>query len=91
LPASCWITADISLGVSGLVFGTFAGIVRSNTPVLFALASGIQWAVLGSTFAASRGIVLQGWEKERTTPRDRISASAIAGGIAGTAGGLLRE
>jgi hypothetical protein len=36
--------------MSGLLVGGFAGIVRSSTPTLFALASGAQWFALGSTF-----------------------------------------
>lgn len=39
------------LGISGLFVGSFAGVVRSSTPKLFALASGIQWFTLGTTFA----------------------------------------
>lgn len=39
---------------------------------------------------ASRGIVIQVWGGDRITSREKISASAIAGGVGGTAGGLLR-
>lgn len=77
-------------GFSGLVVGGFAGVIRSSTPTLFALASGIQWFTLGTTFWASRGAVIHTWGKDNITPKERISASAIAGGIAGTCGGLLR-
>ena len=37
-------------GMSGMLFGAFAGTVRSSTPVLFALASGFQWFTLGTAF-----------------------------------------
>jgi len=77
-------------GMSGILVGAFAGVIRSNTPILFALASGIQWFTLGTTFWASRGFVIHAWGKEKVTPREKISASAIAGGVGGTAGGLLR-
>jgi len=77
-------------GMSGIVVGGFAGVIRSSTPTLFALASGIQWFTLGTTFWASRGFVLQAWGKDKVGPREKISASAIAGGVGGTAGGLLR-
>ncbi|KAK0124228.1 hypothetical protein ONS95_009204 [Cadophora gregata] len=77
-------------GMSGLLVGGFAGVIRSNAPFLFALASGIQWSVLGGTFWASRGVVLHAWGKEKVTPREKASASAIAGAVGGTAGGLLR-
>jgi hypothetical protein len=78
------------IGMSGLLVGAFAGIIRSKTPVLFALASGIQWFALGSAFTATRGVVLTAWGGDKVTPRDRISVSAIAGGVSGAVGGLLR-
>jgi hypothetical protein len=37
-------------GMSGMLVGGFAGVIRSSTPTLFALASGIQWFTLGTTF-----------------------------------------
>jgi len=76
--------------MSGLLVGGIAGVLKSTTPTLFALASGVQWFVLGSTFSAVRGIVLHTRTSEGTRPTDKISASGIAGGIAGGAGGLLR-
>ncbi|KUJ22205.1 uncharacterized protein LY89DRAFT_681491 [Mollisia scopiformis] len=77
-------------GLSGLTLGAFAGVMRSSPPALFAMAAGIQWFTLGTTIWASRGFVLHAWGKEKVTPREKISASAIAGAIGGTAGGLLR-
>ncbi|KAL2075298.1 hypothetical protein VTL71DRAFT_241 [Oculimacula yallundae] len=77
-------------GLSGLLVGGFAGVIRSNTPFLFALASGVQWCVLATTFTASRGVVLHAWGKDKVTPREKVSASAIGGAVGGTAGGLLR-
>jgi hypothetical protein len=35
--------------------------------------------------------VLQKWGNDKVSPKEKVSASAIAGSIAGTAGGLLRE
>ncbi|TVY42424.1 hypothetical protein LSUB1_G001636 [Lachnellula subtilissima] len=77
-------------GMAGIIVGGFAGVARSSTPTLFALASGIQWFALASTFSASRGFVLQSWGGDKVTPREKVSASAIAGAFAGSAGGLLR-
>ncbi|TVY18407.1 hypothetical protein LARI1_G002667 [Lachnellula arida] len=77
-------------GMTGIIVGGFAGVARSSTPALFALASGIQWFTLASTFSASRGFVLQAWGVDKVTPREKISASAIAGALGGSAGGLLR-
>jgi hypothetical protein len=39
-----------STGTSGLLVGGTAGVLRSTTPTLFALASAVQWFTLGSTF-----------------------------------------
>jgi hypothetical protein len=34
--------------------------------------------------------VIHAWGKDKVGPREKVSASAIAGGVGGTAGGLLR-
>lgn len=77
-------------GMSGLLVGAFAGVIRSSNPTLFALASGVQWFTLGSSFTASRSYIRQSWGQEKLTPKDSVYVSAISGGVAGTAGGLLR-
>jgi hypothetical protein len=66
-------------------------VVRSSNPALFALASGIQWFTLGSTFTASRGFIRQARGDEKISPSDSISISAISGLVAGSAGGILRK
>ncbi|KFY31185.1 hypothetical protein V493_01323, partial [Pseudogymnoascus sp. VKM F-4281 (FW-2241)] len=70
-------------GVSGLLFGAFGGVLRSTTPTLFALASGLQWFTLGSTFWATRTIALRELQAETGESARKISASAIAGGVSG--------
>ncbi|KAL8715381.1 MAG: hypothetical protein Q9220_000714 [cf. Caloplaca sp. 1 TL-2023] len=77
-------------GASGLLIGGAAGIVRSSTPGLFALASGLQCAALGTTYYASRAAILQAWHiTSSSPPSDRVYPSALAGGITGGAiGGL---
>ncbi|RDL39742.1 uncharacterized protein BP5553_04082 [Venustampulla echinocandica] len=77
-------------GMSGVIIGGFAGVVVSNTPMLFALASGVQWFTLGSTFWTARGCLLSSWDGGKITPREKVSVSAFSGGIAGTMGGFLR-
>lgn len=37
-----------------MTIGAFAGVIRSSTPALFALASGIQWFTLGTSFWGMR-------------------------------------
>jgi len=87
-----WPTLQVGVlsGMSGLFVGGVGGVLRSNTPTLFALLSGAQWFTLGSTFYGSRAVVLRTWGEQSISPRDRISASGIAGSISGAAGGLLR-
>ncbi|SPO02955.1 uncharacterized protein DNG_05636 [Cephalotrichum gorgonifer] len=79
-------------GGAGAITGVAAGIIRDVPPALFAIASGIQWFTLGSSFWLSRSIVTKVWGGERTplTYRDKVKASALAGCTAGTVGGLLR-
>ncbi|ELR02343.1 hypothetical protein VC83_01389 [Pseudogymnoascus destructans] len=78
-------------GVSGLLFGAVGGVLRSTTPTIFALASGLQWFTLGSTFWATRTILLHELRAETGESARKISASAIAGGVSGGIGGLLRS
>jgi hypothetical protein len=46
--------------------------------------------IIISIFSASRGFVIHVWGKDKVGPGEKVSASAIAGGVGGTAGGLLR-
>lgn len=46
-------------GASGLLVGGIGGIVRSSTPGLFAIASGLQWAALGTTYYGEQVIISQ--------------------------------
>lgn len=72
------------LGSGGLLFGGVLGIARSRTPALFAVASGLQWFALGSTFAISRAGIAHAWEVYPTSPpEDRATLSAAAGGVTG--------
>ncbi|KAH8801563.1 hypothetical protein F5884DRAFT_685119 [Xylogone sp. PMI_703] len=95
-PQILWSALQVGTlsGMSGVLVGSFAGVLRSKTPVLFALASGVQWFALGSTFtgvsSASRGLFLHSRGAERASARDKTYASTLAGGVAGSAGGFLR-
>jgi len=77
-------------GLCGLFFGGVSGVLRTTTPLLFALGAGVQWFTLGATFWGARAIFLQKSGLERRTSSDTVSASALAGGISGGASGLLR-
>ncbi|KAK2035067.1 hypothetical protein LX32DRAFT_688739 [Colletotrichum zoysiae] len=78
-------------GTIGMFSGIAAGIVRDTTPALFALASGIQWFALGSSYWLSRTVVMSAWGgEEKLSNSSKVQASAIAGGTAGMVGGLIR-
>ncbi|KAK2012334.1 hypothetical protein LZ32DRAFT_605560 [Colletotrichum eremochloae] len=78
-------------GTIGMFSGIAAGIIRDSTPALFALASGIQWFALGSSYWFSRTVVMSAWGgEEKLSNSSKAQASAIAGGTAGMVGGLIR-
>ncbi|KAK5133307.1 hypothetical protein LTR08_007832 [Meristemomyces frigidus] len=71
-------------GCAGFLFGGTSGILKATTPLLFATASGIQTAALGTTFWTCRGTFLQLRSSPNTrTPRDYTLASTFAGGLSG--------
>ncbi|CAF9918637.1 MAG: hypothetical protein ALECFALPRED_000772 [Alectoria fallacina] len=77
-------------GTTGLLYGGVAGVLHSAHPNLFAIAAGIQWSALGSTFWATRATIIHTYYPS-PSQKDRLSASTVAGGITGgTIGGLFR-
>lgn len=77
-------------GTTGLLYGGVAGVLRSAHPILFAIAAGIQWSALGSTFWATRATITHTYYPN-PSQKDRLTASTVAGGITGGAiGGLFR-
>ena len=80
-------------GSAGLLTGGITSVIRSSpTPTLFALASSIQWFLLGSTFSATRTVLLQTLPQSSsstpttsfyTSPATRLQASTLAGSITG--------
>ncbi|KAF1345853.1 hypothetical protein BDV97DRAFT_371884 [Delphinella strobiligena] len=77
-------------GSAGFVVGGIAGVIRETPAIFFATASGIQWFGLGATFWGSRSFILQAWDTGKgPTQSERVSASTIAGGVAGSGIGLL--
>ncbi|KAI0902585.1 hypothetical protein F4806DRAFT_491055 [Annulohypoxylon nitens] len=79
-----------ALGAAGMMFGAGAGIVRSAPPVLFAVVAGLQWFSLGSTYMASRSVLLHSWGEENATSSNRVKAGGVAGGVSGMVGGMIR-
>lgn len=94
-----------SAGAAGFVTGSVAGVIRNSPPLLFGLGSGIQWFGLGTTywgefmsaqidavliFSGTRSFIFQAWDTGKgLTKSDKVSASTIAGGVAGSGVGLL--
>ena len=66
-------TECISLGISGALFGSIIGTLRSAHPVLFTVASGIQWFGIGAVFF--------GIYSELSTPSARVADQAKAQGV----------
>ncbi|KAL9587697.1 MAG: hypothetical protein Q9203_003413 [Teloschistes exilis] len=79
-------------GASGLLVGGVGGIFRSPTPGLFAIASGLQCAALGTAYYGTREAILRAWQVTPSSPRqDRMYPSTLAGSFTGgIAGGLIR-
>ncbi|KAL2145067.1 hypothetical protein VTI28DRAFT_7946 [Corynascus sepedonium] len=78
--------------VCGVFTGAAGGILRSAPPVLFAIIAGGQWFTLGTSYYAARlsSLGYFGKGKEEPSPSDKLKASTVAGGVAGTCGGVLR-
>ncbi|KAK6004994.1 hypothetical protein QM012_007773 [Aureobasidium pullulans] len=77
-------------GAAGFVTGSVAGVIRNSPPLLFGLGSGIQWFGLGTTYWGTRNSIFQAWDTGKgLTKSDKVSASTIAGGVAGSGVGLL--
>ncbi|KAH0026927.1 hypothetical protein KCU78_g4176, partial [Aureobasidium melanogenum] len=77
-------------GAAGFVTGSVAGVIRNSPPLLFGLGSGIQWFGLGTTYWGTRSFIFQAWDTGKgLTKSDKVSASTIAGGVAGSGVGLL--
>lgn len=84
------LQVGVLTGISGVLAGAVGGILKSSTPTAFALASGLQWFALGTTFSASRSFVINSRGPESPQPVNPVLASAIAGGCSGAIGGALR-
>ena len=68
------LPSNVFLAVPGTAIGAFYGTLRTQTPVLFALASGAQCFILGGTFWAARTSILNSdgllnwWNSTRGLP-----------------------
>ena len=47
-----------SLGIVGTFIGGTFGLIRSRTPVIFAVVSGLQWFTLASTFWGTSSLII---------------------------------
>ncbi|KAI4210624.1 MAG: hypothetical protein LQ351_006503 [Letrouitia transgressa] len=80
------------LGASALVVGGIVGILRSSTPALYTIASGLQWFTMGSTFWATRTTLCHALDVTPHSPHsDRLLPSAVASSVsAAMMGGLIK-
>ncbi|KAA8567939.1 hypothetical protein EYC84_008376 [Monilinia fructicola] len=78
--------------LSGTIVGGFSGILVSRTPVLFAVASSIQWGILGTTFWGTRTALLSRYKTASIypTPQEKALSTSLAASLAGATGGILR-
>ncbi|KAL5468276.1 hypothetical protein PMIN07_002962 [Paraphaeosphaeria minitans] len=60
LLSCCWnnVSGLIRSAIPGLLIGATYGTLRTQTPVLFSLVSGVQWFALGTTFFSIRTSIL---------------------------------
>ncbi|KAL2271514.1 hypothetical protein VTJ83DRAFT_885 [Remersonia thermophila] len=78
-------------GACGAFLGAAAGIIRSAPVILFSGVAGVQWFTLGTSYYGARQVGLHYFKHgEQPSPREKVKASAVAGGVAGSLGGLLR-
>ncbi|KAK2066649.1 hypothetical protein P8C59_000445 [Phyllachora maydis] len=79
-------------GAAGVLAGAAAGIMRSAPPKLFSLVTGAQWFTLGFGYYGSRLVAFKvmGADTQPLSSSQKIRVSALAGGVAGILGGLLR-
>ncbi|KAL2017875.1 hypothetical protein VTK56DRAFT_1579 [Thermocarpiscus australiensis] len=79
-------------GACGLFTGAAAGIIRSAPTFFFSVITGGQWFTLASSYYAARQVALNHLRpgEEEPGPSEKLNASTVAGGVAGTFGGLLR-
>ncbi|KAL1838042.1 hypothetical protein VTJ49DRAFT_3115 [Mycothermus thermophilus] len=78
-------------GACGAFTGAAAGIIRSAPVVLFSGIAGVQCFTLGTSYHGARQVGLNYFKQgEEPTPREKVKASTVAGGVAGTLGGMLR-
>ncbi|KAI0446084.1 hypothetical protein F4803DRAFT_78496 [Xylaria telfairii] len=96
-PTELWHIATRSLqagmiaGGLGAFVGAGSGIARSAPPSLFAIFAGFQWFALGSSYMATRDLLRHTWGGEESmSPSDFVKASAVAGGVSGMIGGMIR-
>ncbi|KAF2720396.1 hypothetical protein K431DRAFT_93557 [Polychaeton citri CBS 116435] len=78
-------------GAAGFLVGGTAGILKAQTPFLYASASAIQTGLLGAAFWGFRTTILSAWSVREVTRRDLTLASAISGSLSGSIiGGVTR-
>ncbi|KAI1980308.1 hypothetical protein LOZ53_001780 [Ophidiomyces ophidiicola] len=73
-------------GAAGLLYGATSSVIKAHRhPAIHAISHGIHWFAFGTSFWWMRSNILNSQFAEKPTPRERIYASAVAGGLSGGA------
>lgn len=75
--------------VPGMLFGAVRGIVKTGSPKVSALFSGLTWFILGSHYTVTRQAMIEKWNGDEMKTSGKVAVSAGAGAIAGAAHGLI--
>ncbi|KAL3467801.1 hypothetical protein BJX64DRAFT_123421 [Aspergillus heterothallicus] len=71
-------------GPVGLLAGGIRGVLRSRPPVITAIASGVQWFGVGTSFWWLRSNILKIYYEDKATNRQRTYTSTVSMAIAGS-------
>ncbi|QKX58263.1 uncharacterized protein TRUGW13939_05384, partial [Talaromyces rugulosus] len=69
---------------AGLTYGGASGILRATKhPIIHSISHGIHWAAWGTSFWWMRNNIISIHYQDNATPKDRVYASAVSGGLSG--------
>ncbi|KLU89117.1 hypothetical protein MAPG_08093 [Magnaporthiopsis poae ATCC 64411] len=84
------LTVGAFTGVLGVFLGAATGVIRARPVGVSAILAGVHWFTIGSGYYGSKEVLTSAWGGEGALTRtDKVTASAVAGGIAGAASGLI--
>ncbi|KMU81472.1 hypothetical protein CISG_09043 [Coccidioides immitis RMSCC 3703] len=73
-------------GTAGLLYGATSGVLKLHRhPVIHSISTGVHWFAFGTSFWWLRSNILRIQFEENPTSKERVYASAVAGGVSGGA------